>query len=69
MYKVIYGWSNIGRTELDVTECHPAKSLAGWAFKTCSDGLRSVCVVDKETGQVELYMNKDRPRSVWVGAN
>lgn len=64
MEKLIVRFSDGDVVKVDEADRHEAKSVAGKYFH--KDCIKSVCVANKETGSVALYLNKDRPRDVWV---
>jgi L-fucose isomerase-like protein len=64
MEKLIVRFSDGDVAKVDEADRHEAKSVAGKIFR--KDCVKSVCVANRETGSVALYLNKDRPRNVWV---
>jgi hypothetical protein len=64
MEKLIVKFSDGEVVKVDETDRHDAKSLAGRLFHR--DCIKSVCVAERESWKVALYLNKDRPRDVWV---
>jgi hypothetical protein len=67
MYKLILQYNSKNTYKVDFWDRHIAKSCAGKLFHF--GVVRSVCVAEKKTGEPVLYMNKERPRDVWVGAH
>ena len=64
MEKLIVKFSDGEVVKVDETDRHDAKSRAGRLFH--QECIKSVCVAERESGKVALYLNKDRPRDVWV---
>lgn len=65
MFKTIVNVFGLkGSLTRDFASEHNAKSLAGKAIH--QDAVRSVCVAEKETGNVVMYFNKTGDPANWV---